>query len=147
MSQTQQLLQQQFEKQMKASNLRVTHVRQKLFDVLLVAPRPLSIQELTTHVDNAHFASIYRSVAALHAAHIIKQVPHGFKYRYELGDIFKPHHHHATCEGCNLTREIRSPQLEQLLSQLAKQVQLTPTRHHFELYGLCSKCVELRQPD
>lgn len=138
--QTEQLLQSRFEAQLKAANLRMTRVRRQLFDVLRAAPSPLSIQQMTELIAEAHFVSIYRSVDALQQAQIIKQVPQGFKYRYELSDTFKPHHHHATCEVCGISKELKSAEFETLMKQLATQAGLTPTRHHFELYGQCQNC-------
>jgi Fe2+ or Zn2+ uptake regulation protein len=125
---------------MKQSMLRNTHLRQQLFTILLTSDKPLSIQELAPMIRNAHFVSVYRSVDALRKADIIKLVPQGFKNLFELSDAFKPHHHHATCENCGVTTEVRAPELENLMKQLSIKAGLTPTKHHFELYGVCKNC-------
>lgn len=130
----------QFEQKLKQLRLRNTHVRTQIFDTLLNSNKPLSIQELTKLVQGAHFVSVYRSVDALQKADIIKLVPQGFKNLFELSDIFKPHHHHATCEKCGTTQEVRAHELEKLMKKLSIKAGLRPTRHHFELYGECLKC-------
>lgn len=141
--QTKKLLQARFEHDLKASGLRATHVRQKLFDALRQTSRPLSIQELVDLAENVHFVSVYRSIDALHKAGIVKQVPQGFKHLFELSDTYRPHHHHATCEHCGRSVSVHNDNLEQLLIELTVQSGLTPTKHTFELFGVCSACKEL----
>lgn len=125
---------------MKQAGLRTTHVRKHIFAVLLGASQPLSIQTIVAQLPTAHYVSIYRSVDALHKAGIIKQVPRGFKNTFELSDMFKPHHHHATCESCGKSVEISDKRLEDLMRLLSVEAGLQPTRHHFELFGVCRLC-------
>lgn len=125
---------------MKIAQLRNTHVRQALFDVMLESDKPLTIQSLVNQSKGSHFVSIYRSVDAMHRANILKLVPQGFKNAFELSDTFRPHHHHATCEKCGKTVELHEPELEELMISITKKSGLTPTKHHFELFGLCEDC-------
>lgn len=133
-----------FENEMKIHNLRQTHVRKAIFDKLLISDKPISIQTISKSIDNAHFVSIYRSVDSLLKAGIVKQVPQGFKNLFELSDIFKPHHHHATCEKCGMTTEVHDERVEKLMKELTIKSGLMPTKHHFEMYGICKKCKTTR---
>lgn len=133
-----------FKSDMKRSGLRVTHVRLTLFSILNNSNRPLSIQELVEKAPNSHFVSVYRSIDALQKAEIVKQVPQGFKNLFELSESYKPHHHHASCEICNKSIAIDDPELENLLTKIATRVGLTPTKHTFELIGICQACMSTK---
>ncbi|MCB9821086.1 transcriptional repressor [Candidatus Nomurabacteria bacterium] len=138
--QANQLLQASFEQDMRSSGLRITHVRQRLFEVLAKTNKPLSVKELVEKTDEAHFVSIYRSIDALHKAGIIKQVPRGFKNLYELSDTYRPHHHHATCEICGKSTSTHDQKLEKLMSDLSVKAGFEPTKHTFEIFGVCNLC-------
>ena len=134
-----------FEARLRKANLRLTHVRRQIFAVLAETTKPLSVQEIIDCIDGVHFVSVYRSVDALLEAKLIKQVPQGFKNKYELSDDFKPHHHHAICERCGSSISIRSPQVEKLMKRVTVAAGLKPTKHHFETYGICQRC-QSKQP-
>ncbi|MCA9332403.1 transcriptional repressor [Candidatus Saccharibacteria bacterium] len=135
-------IQSKFLEQLKANGLRFTHVRQEIFYLMASENEPLSIQYIASKINNAHFVSIYRSIDALQKAGIVKQVPQGFKNLFELSDMFKPHHHHATCEICSKSIEINNKRIEILMKELTKEAGLIPTKHHFEMYGICNNCSE-----
>lgn len=131
---------QQFKREISAAGLRLTATRLGIFSALLASDQPLQIKDIAAEVDDAHFVSVYRSVDALLKAGLIKQVPIRFKNYYELSDTFSPHHHHATCERCGKVQEINNKKIEQITQQLAREVSLLPTKHHFEIYGICANC-------
>jgi len=138
--QNQDLLQNQFELVLKDHNLRKTTVRQQLFDILLKINQPLSIQDIVKKVSNAHFVSVYRSIDALHKAGVVVQVPQGFKNLYELSDLFKPHHHHISCEKCGNLSKINDKEIEALIEKISLESGYKSTKHHLELYGVCQNC-------
>lgn len=136
-----QKLEQVFREEMLESDLRVTDNRLAIFRVLAESDRPLSIQEIVKlTASNSYFTSIYRSIEAMVQVGILRVVPRGFKNLYELGEAFRPHHHHATCEKCGRSIEIHDAQLEKVMNDLTIQVGFVPTKHHFELFGICQKC-------
>lgn len=130
----------QFEKEASRAGLRVTKTRQSIFSVLFKAERPLQIAEIVKKIPDAHFVSVYRSVDALYGAGLLKQVPYGFKARFELSDKLMPHHHHATCEICGAVSEINDKKIEKIAKELGEDVGFTSTSHHFEVYGVCRGC-------
>lgn len=130
----------QFARAVAAAGLRMTAARKGIFTVLFSAERPLQIAEIVQQIPDVHFVSVYRSIDALLKAQLIKQVPSGFKNRFELSDMFKPHHHHITCEKCGDVKEIASDDVEKIIQHLARQSSFRHTRHHFEAFGICSNC-------
>ncbi|MDR0957190.1 MAG: transcriptional repressor [Candidatus Nomurabacteria bacterium] len=132
-----------FVAEMRRSGLRLTENRLAIFKVLVEAKKPLSIQEIILAVgDGTHFTTVYRSIEAMAEVKILRTVSRGFKNLYELGEKFKPHHHHATCEKCGRTMEIHDPRLEKLMLELTMRAGLKPTTHQFELFGICRKCMK-----
>lgn len=129
-----------FKQQLAEHQLRLTHVRKEIFQKLHEASRPLAIQDIAKNIHNAHFVSVYRSVDSMQKAGILKQVPQGFKNLFELSDLFRPHHHHATCKVCGTTKEVHDERIESLMKTLTKEAGLEPTEHHFEMYGVCKSC-------
>ena len=132
----------QFETMLKHTGLSMTAPRRSVFDVLKNSHSPLTIKEIVDRIPNVHYVSVYRSIDALQKHNLIKQVPIGFKNKFELRDEFKPHHHHATCERCGKSVSIENSEIEDIMNKLTKGAGLKPTRHHFEAYGICRQCDE-----
>lgn len=130
----------EFHKKLHDSGFRVTKTKSEIFDILLNSKKPLSIKEIDSRVKASHFVSVYRSIDVMQKAQVVKLVPQGFKSLFELSDTFKPHHHHATCEKCGKTVEIRSKALEEKMKDISRESGFKPTRHHFELFGICKRC-------
>ncbi|MEM6998094.1 MAG: transcriptional repressor [Patescibacteria group bacterium] len=117
----------------------MTHQRDHLFHVLLKSSHPLSIEQLIPLVDS-HFVSVYRNVQELRKVGVIKQVPLGLKYSYELSDMFKPHHHHISCDGCSAVSGIDDEEIERLIDSAAVRAGYRPTGHSLEMRGICRNC-------
>ncbi len=128
----------QFNTYLNKAGVRSSKTRRQIFAFLLKATEPLSIQHIIKAVDS-HFVSVYRSIDVLAKVGVIKRVPIGLKYKYELSDDFKPHHHHATCEKCGRTFTIASASVENVMNEVTRGAGLEPTRHYFEVYGICSR--------
>lgn len=129
-----------FKEKLSQASLKATQNRLEICQILSNADRPLTVQEIVTLSSQGHFVSIYRSVDSMHKAGILKQIPSGFKNCFELSDDFKPHHHHATCEICGMSRDVSDGSIEEIMKSLTKKSGLKPTKHHFELFGICTKC-------
>ena len=129
----------QFSSTLKASNMRSTPLRRQIYTCLSESTEPLTTKQIITQLDESHFVSIYRSLDALTRIGVLKRVPIGLKYKYELSDDFKPHHHHVTCEICGQSVGIESPEIEELMERITRDAGLRPTKHHFEAYGVCNR--------
>jgi Fe2+ or Zn2+ uptake regulation protein len=127
--------------ELRGAGLRLTHNRQRIFKVLMRTDRPLTIQQIAKALTGqAHFTSVYRSVETLTQARLLREIPRGFKNYYELGEMFQPHHHHVTCEYCGRSIAIDDPRVEQLMRELTLRAGLMPTKHNFEMFGVCREC-------
>ncbi|MCL2038133.1 transcriptional repressor [Candidatus Saccharibacteria bacterium] len=134
-------LSQIFDQEMRRARLRITRNRREIFYILKNSNRPLSIKEIIkTSKGDSSFTSVYRSVDSLTHAGILRLVPRGFKNLYELGEAFRPHHHHATCEKCGESVAVHDADLEKMMHHLTISTGLKPTGHQFELFGVCRRC-------
>jgi Fe2+ or Zn2+ uptake regulation protein len=131
----------EFEKMLRFSNFRITQTKRRIFEVLLTANKPLSINEVYKQLPETHLVSVYRSVDVLLKARIVKFIPQGFKRLYELSDSFKAHHHHAVCELCGISKEIKNTEIEKIMDDICVENGLKPTKHHFEIFGICQNCL------
>jgi Fe2+ or Zn2+ uptake regulation protein len=126
--------------------MRLSEAKKAVFDILHQTTEPLTVQQIVKRAPQTHYVSIYRAVDTLVRIDVIKAVPLGLKYAYELSDDFKPHHHHILCEQCGDSMVVEDEHIEHLVQRLASQYHIKPTRHTFEMYGLCRKCQKTRQP-
>lgn len=128
-----------FSQKLKSAGLRTTIVRKHIFTCLSNSPDPMTIQQLISAVNDIHFVSVYRSLDTLTNIGVLKRVPIGLKYKYELSDEFKEHHHHVTCEECGMSVSVTNDEVEKLMMQLTKATGMRPTRHTIEAYGVCGR--------
>lgn len=127
--------------QLRKHGYRMSSLKEQIFLVLQTAGKPLSIQQITKLIPEHHFVSIYRASEAMYKSSVISPVHKGYKKFFELGDNFMSHHHHATCEVCGVSTPVNDRKLENLMRALSKEVGLKPTRHTFELFGICVRCL------
>jgi Fe2+ or Zn2+ uptake regulation protein len=95
-------LQLQFQKLLSKNNYRCTEERRVLFSTLKNQSNPCTIQELVTATSGSlDPATVYRNVELFEKLNVVHRVYTGWKYKVELSDDFRDHHHHMTCTNCS----------------------------------------------
>lgn len=119
----------------------ITQARTEVFKALWRQP-PLSMKELEKRVETKiDRASVYRAVELFEQLQIAKKVYQGWKYRIELGEQFRPHHHHIRCSQCGETYDFDEPrELDKIIESITKKYNFRAIGHQFEIDGLCLKC-------
>ncbi|HHK60638.1 MAG TPA: Fur family transcriptional regulator [Desulfobacterales bacterium] len=56
------------------------------------------------------------------------------------------HHDHLICTKCGTIEEFVSPEMEALQLRIAREAGFHPLQHKMEIYGLCSACMQRREP-
>lgn len=56
------------------------------------------------------------------------------------------HHDHFICTKCGLIQEFHDDILEERQLEIADNFNFHPLQHKTEIYGLCAKCLSLREP-
>ena len=119
---------------------RNTRQRKAIQEVMAVAGRPLSPQELLEHAQGAvpgiGMATIYRNIKAMLEAGDIAAVSlPGGGDRYEIAG--HEHHHHFHCRACDKVYEVHACPGD--MKKLTPQGFVLES-HELTLYGLCSQC-------
>lgn len=118
----------------------ITRPRQLVFDILSKTG-PLTMNELITELrGSVDRVTVYRVVELFEKLHIIHRITIGWKYKLELSEHFRSHHHHISCTQCGSIESIEDPTLEAVIHSIATQRQFTLSTHYIELQGLCVTC-------
>lgn len=132
-----------FSRILQKNNLSVTAARKAIFATLLASDRPLKNGEVATRTKSVNRTSVYRTLDLFDRLGITTTVVRGWTPFVELAEPFKPHHHHLQCTHCQQLIALNTPELEQLVEQLAKKHNYALSSHHIELEGLCAQCQRL----
>jgi Fur family ferric uptake transcriptional regulator len=119
----------------------LTKPRKAVFE-LLWNQKPQSMQVLVGRAKNEiDRATVYRTVQLFAELGIIHRLNIGWKYKYELSDVFQGHHHHFHCTNCGTTFTLEpNPMLETMIDTVAAKSEFAPRGHQLEVYGLCPDC-------
>lgn len=126
---------------LRTHKLSNTKQRQQVFDSIVKLSKPLSMNELINLNRSIDRVSIYRIIDAFEKAGIISRLQIGWKYKIELSDAFKQHHHHMTCVQCGSVIEFDEPEsLDTELTHISRKHGFTVTQHTLEIRGVCRHC-------
>jgi len=126
---------------LKQHGASLTKPRKVVFAALF-EQEPLTIGQLISRVGcKVDRATIYRTVELFEKLGIVHRLNIGFKYKLELSDIFRGHHHHFYCTKCGTTFELaNNPMLETMIDSTLAKDGFSPRGHQLEVYGLCKEC-------
>lgn len=132
----------QFEKILKQNSMYITRQRNLVFSLLSSESKPISLPQIAKKLQKElDLVTVYRTVDSFEKLGIVKKVYAGWKYKIELSEKFRPHHHHLTCSSCSGVIDLdHEPELERALTKISRKYSFRIDSHEFELYGLCKKC-------
>jgi len=133
-------MEQELEKLLASSQLRITKPRKAIFQTLKIAVNPLSQVEIAALTPSIDRGSVYRTIELFLELGVVSSITHGWKQRFELAAPFRPHHHHLHCVKCGKTEEIQSERLEGMIHEVAGASNFHVIGHTFEVTGICSAC-------
>jgi Fe2+ or Zn2+ uptake regulation protein len=125
---------------------RYTANRRKLVDLLQAARRPLAVIDLRAAARRLPQSSIYRNLAALESAGVVRRVvAEGDFARFELDERLTQHHHHLVCSSCGRVEDVSIPStversLDRTIDRLAHEAGFASVGHRLDLIGLCRRC-------
>jgi len=98
------------EERLRGAGQRYTPQRRDLMHLLAQAASPVSIPQILADADELKQSSVYRNLAALEQAGVVRRVPTDEEYgRYELAEELIGHHHHLVCSNCGAMRDVEVP--------------------------------------
>jgi Fur family transcriptional regulator, ferric uptake regulator len=126
---------------LKSNGYSVTRAREVVFTALLEADHPVSLAELQKNIAKIDRSSIYRVIDLFAKLNIVHKIQITWKDKYELSEIFLPHHHHIFCEQCGAVKELEfNRELEQKINEYFTNSGYINTHHHLEATGVCAEC-------
>lgn len=129
-----------FKDHLKTQGYFATKPRLQLFKVFM-RHQSMSIQELIDALPKQDKSSVYRNIDLFEKLRIIKKVQLGWKYKYELSELFHEHHHHLTCLSCERIIVLDEDLIiEQEIARLSYRHRFKALEHTLEIRGLCSDC-------
>ncbi|HSX17983.1 MAG TPA: Fur family transcriptional regulator [Candidatus Saccharimonadales bacterium] len=126
---------------LKKNQSSLTKPRKAVFDLLL-NQKPQSMQVIVGRAkDKVDRATVYRTLQLFEQLGIVQRLNIGWKYKYELSDVFQGHHHHFHCTNCGTTFSLEpNAMLETMIDTVAAKSDFAPRGHQLEIYGLCADC-------
>ena len=129
---------------LRQKGYKLTKSRREVIRIFRQAATPLSVSDVHQRLAEtaADLASIYRTIHLLCDLGVITKLEfHEHTYRYELSDLFAPHHHHLICRNCGIIENLFNECLpvgleEKILAQAGFQVE----SHVLEFFGTCRNC-------
>lgn len=132
---------------LKLHGYSLTKQRTAVLNALLESNQALSMGELKNLLaDKLDRASLYRAIKIFEECGICIRINIGWKYKIELSDMFKPHHHHLYCTNCNQLIDIQDNyEIENIIEAVAKSYGFSPSHHTIEINGQCRACGNISQ--
>lgn len=131
-----------FKEILEKHRLRVTTQREALYQSLAGHNQPVSLKRLASSLsDHMDQVTVYRNLDLFENIGVVNKVYTGWKYRIELSEQFRPHHHHMTCTSCgDITTISLGNRMEKAMESFGEKHGFTITDHQIELSGLCKNC-------
>lgn len=133
----------------KTKNLRHTPQRDKVLDVFLSTEKHVSVDELYKFVRKRHpdigYTTVYRTMKLLSESGLCGEIDFGdgvLRFEHKYGH---EHHDHLICTRCGKFIETVKPEIEELQDALAKKYSFIPTKHKLQIFGICKKCLSVRE--
>ncbi len=135
------MLIEKFKRHIKKNGYFKTKERLELFEILTKQKTPCTIQRLVHLADNMDEATVYRNLELFEEIGVTHRIYTGWKYKVELSDMFRSHHHHMTCDSCGAVISFEeSVGFERELRKLEQKYGFNASSHSLELRGSCSSC-------
>jgi Fur family transcriptional regulator, ferric uptake regulator len=131
---------------LRSAGQRYTTGRRDVVEILVEARKPLSIPEILARSDGLAQSSVYRNLAVLEQAHVVRKVVTGEEFgHYELAEDLTEHHHHLVCSSCGTVQDVTIPSrleksMERALDQVAAETGFAAVTHRLDLIGTCRTC-------
>ena len=133
-----------FHSHLKRVGLKHTGQRDTILRAFLETRDHLSTDELYRLVkkqdERIGFTTVYRTLKLLAECGLASEVAFNdgiTRYEHQYN---RRNHHHMVCTECGSSVEFFSPDIERIEQEVGRKNKYTPTRHTFQIYGICDAC-------
>jgi Fur family ferric uptake transcriptional regulator len=132
-----------FHRHLETAGLKQTQQRDQILCCFLATSAAVTAEELHREVrvrdPRIGFTAVYRTLKLLLGCRLAQElaVPDGAT-RYEHAPTRNPHH--IICTECGRSAQFFSPEVDRVGREIGRKFRYQPTRHAFQIYGLCEKC-------
>jgi Fur family transcriptional regulator, ferric uptake regulator len=133
-----------FHGHLKRVGLKQTGQRGVILRAFLDTHDHLSTDELyrlvKKHDDRIGFTTVYRTLKLLAECGLASEVAFNdgiTRYEHQYN---RRNHHHMVCTECGSSVEFFSPGIERIEQEIGRKNKYLPTRHTFQIYGICERC-------
>ena len=133
-----------FHAHLKRVGLKRTEQRDTILRTFLDTRDHLSTDELSRLVkkkdESIGFTTVYRTLKLLTECGLASEVALNdgiarYEHQYQ-----RRNHHHMVCTECGSSVEFFSAEIERIEQEVGRKNKYLPTRHTFQIYGICDKC-------
>lgn len=101
------------------------------------------IEDMKRHGFRVSRATIYRTLAKLVDAGLLRRLEIGPRMFYEH-DYGYPQHEHLYCQKCHKMIEFQESTIESVIADVCRQHNFQMSGHSFIIHGVCSECNRAR---
>ncbi|HEU4642172.1 MAG TPA: Fur family transcriptional regulator [Gemmatimonadaceae bacterium] len=134
----------EFRDYLRAHNLPVTPQRVAVAEVVLLADRHFSAEEvqreLTARGLKVGTATVYRTLEVLVRSGLVMERDFGEGFRRYESARGIPQHEHLLCTMCGKVVEFQDDRLDRMSTLLAESHGFARERHRLVIYGVCAEC-------
>jgi Fur family zinc uptake transcriptional regulator/Fur family ferric uptake transcriptional regulator len=137
-----------FIEKIKENGYKITKTREAILNVLFYSENKMITADFILKnskkmCENINITTVYRNLEILEALNIVHRITADsgvFLYKLYCNDI---HHHHLICNFCGKVEVIDFCPLKSF-KKISKNKKFHLIDHKLELYGICEKCIKLK---
>lgn len=125
-------------------NLRMTKPRQAIIEVVFSTKKHFTAEELLGWArrrdKSVSRATVYRTLPLLTESGLVREMDFGQDHKfYDPNYAERPHHNHIICQDCGKIVEFESEKIEQLESDISRQLGFSVRAHRLQIMATCEE--------
>lgn len=133
-----------FRRFVRSQQMRFTPEREKVLEEVFSIHDHFDAEDLLLrmrdHDIRVSKATIYRTLALLAQAGLIREVIFGEKHGHYEHVLGHGHHDHMICLNCGRIIEFADETIERIQQKICDEHGFVPDRHKLEITGYCAEC-------
>lgn len=133
-----------FERHVAEQGLKHSKKREYVVQSFLKTERHVSAEDLLNQIKNEHadigYTTVYRTLKLIVSSGLGEMVDFDDGVRRYERKVGREYHAHFICTKCGNNFEIFDEKIKELSFRLAETKSFIPTKHRFEIFGICEPC-------